>query len=719
VRISQKPTNVLNRGLITEAGELTFPEGASVDELNCSLERTGSRRRRLGINFEAGYQNQTFTSWSEGVISSVNTWSNPGGVAGKTFTLVQIGNILSFYDVQQNDALSQGYQSGKDINLNTYNRPTGNGSANAPIEVANIFGYLIVASAEINTILLTYDEVTDTISAEELTFRYRDFEWLGDREAHEEGIPLTSVTEIDKYNTFNTGWRGLKGDAALSTYISSRSEYPPLTHAWYAGKNSSGNFSVAEWEKVYSGSSLIANGSYVLDLYSGDRRTVSGLPTIPNATEETRFSTVVSFAGRVFYAGLSSTANTSKVFFSRVCDSIDNVGEFLQQNDPTAEDFSDLLDSDGGVIHIPEAYNIRKLHVLGPNVIVFAENGIWQIRGVEDVFSATAYAINKISEVGLYSPASFVSAEGRPYWWSDSGIYTLRVSQEGGALQAVNISLDTIQTFWEAIDPSARSQCKGVYDGFNNRVFWIYPDEGFSIDYKMNRVLILDEVLQAFYPWQFVDDPSKSCYVIDAVYLKGSGASNVESQVVDGLGNFVIDSGGDSVVVTRSSSFFSSSSLKFLSVTPSGKLTFSEVADVSFLDWGASDYSSYFVAGYNFLGDLTTKKNIIYTTVYMRLTETGLTGNALDGYVWERPSSCLLSTFWDFRDLASTTPQQVYRMKNIPVVDGSETYPNSVLTSRLRVRGRGRQVLLRFESETGKDFYLLGFDMISNSKGSF
>ncbi len=37
--LSQKAVNNFVRGLITEAAELTFPEGASVDELNCDLRR--------------------------------------------------------------------------------------------------------------------------------------------------------------------------------------------------------------------------------------------------------------------------------------------------------------------------------------------------------------------------------------------------------------------------------------------------------------------------------------------------------------------------------------------------------------------------------------------------------------------------------------------------------------------------------------------------------
>ena len=51
-RLSQKVVNTFIKGLITEAGELTFPEDASIDELNCLLERDGSRRRRLAVEVE-------------------------------------------------------------------------------------------------------------------------------------------------------------------------------------------------------------------------------------------------------------------------------------------------------------------------------------------------------------------------------------------------------------------------------------------------------------------------------------------------------------------------------------------------------------------------------------------------------------------------------------------------------------------------------------------
>ena len=59
--LNQKVTNTFIKGLITEAGELTFPADASVDELNCLLERDGSRKRREGIDFEQSSVDSTFS----------------------------------------------------------------------------------------------------------------------------------------------------------------------------------------------------------------------------------------------------------------------------------------------------------------------------------------------------------------------------------------------------------------------------------------------------------------------------------------------------------------------------------------------------------------------------------------------------------------------------------------------------------------------------------
>ena len=83
-QLTQKAVNTFVRGLVTEANELTFPENASVDELNCELERAGNRRRRLGFKIE---DNDTPSTWTirDNLLSSVNYWDNVGGAPGLTY----------------------------------------------------------------------------------------------------------------------------------------------------------------------------------------------------------------------------------------------------------------------------------------------------------------------------------------------------------------------------------------------------------------------------------------------------------------------------------------------------------------------------------------------------------------------------------------------------------------------------------------------------------
>ena len=83
----------------------------------------------------------------------------------------------------------------------------------------------------------------------------------------------------------------------------------------------------------------------------------------------------------------------------------------------------------------------------------------------------------------------------------------------------------------------------------------------------------------------------------------------------------------------------------------------------------------------------------------------------------------LVSAYWDFRRTSSSDPQQAYRLKYVPVVDtnnlGIWDYPEEVVTTRLKLRGYGRSMRLRFESETGKDFVLLGYGVLQGANQRF
>lgn len=731
--LTQRTVNSLVKGLITEAGELTFPEQASVDELNCSLYRDGSRSKRLGINFENSYALSSF-NLEEDKVFSVGQWDDPGGIAGLTLMVVQAGGTLHFYN--SGIAPYSAQEITPTVNLSLY-QIAGKDVTMTQVQLASIASILVVASEAMDTIYLTYDGTN--ISVSKIEFRVRDFDWLSDVCDLIEKIPNTTITTLRKYDTLNAGWVGNSGTTvdtfsgitapggggfdALQKYNSDRNAWPPLTHPWYSGKNSDGDFSLRTWEKVYSGSSLIGNGHYILDFFNKDRNAAAGMVGLTTEVETNRFSSVASYASRVFYAGLGGGTNAGKILYSRLIQTIKEssdctvIGECYQQNDPVSEYFSDLLETDGGVIHIPDAYNIRRLYTHNQYLYVFADNGVWVISGPDNRFSPTSYYISKVSNVGIYSANSFVTAEGVPFWWSKYGIHTFSYDDTSGFPIEQNLSISTIQSFWNDIDTNAKTFVSAAYDRVNKQIFWMYPDNGETLLNKKNNILILDIPLQAFYPWRVSTDSS---YPVGLFFFDAYANETFQDTVTDDALDIVTDDALADVYVITSNLIRDSSTQLGVLTYSAGKLTVATFSSKTFLDWTTEPYDCYVECGYDFSGDMLLKKTAPYVTVYCRSTEEGFGPGPT--YTPINPSGLFLEAYWDFKDFPSSK-QQVYLVKPTPVVNPSNLSDNdqnkSVVTSRLKVRGKGRSMRLKFVAEEGKNFILLGYSVLVGVNARF
>ena len=714
--LTQKVVNTFVKGLITEAGELTFPENASVDELNCDLRRDGSRRRRLAAKVEDSRVLSSFTV-STATRFHTGKWENVGGQSGLEFLVIQVGSTLRFYN--KSNLPYSSHEIAETVDLSTYEVAGGVGAANANCQFASINGALVVSSPAINTIYIQRDNTTGTLTTTQITFRIRDFEWLGDKSTYTTEIATGSASTERKYDTANAGWSGTKGSAALATY----GAYPPLTLPWYAGKDSSGNFSKTEWQNIFSGTSLIGNGTYILDFFNKDRSAASGIAGITADIESSRFKAVESFAGRIFYAGLESAKNSGVILFSRQIETLSELGECFQVNDPTSEDISDLLDTDGGVVRIPDAVNIKYLYSFGANLFIFADNGVWSINGVDNVFRATEYSLRRVSYTGMLTAESFAEAEGVPFWWSKTGIHTLQFDEVSGNPTEQNISLPTIQTFWDNIGSNSRSLVQATYDRLNKKIYWAYPNATETNANKLNNFLILDIPLGAFYPWKVSDEASSTDYIMGLAVYSGYGSDELVLDVVLPNGDDVIQD-ADDVVSTQFSDFATGDPSIVLLIRDgaTGKLTMGTFSGDDFLEWGTTNYTSFAEAGYDFMGDLMLQKNAPYIIVYSRVTEEGWTATE-SGYEPIRPSSIFVSAYWDFSTTPSSAAQQAYRYKTTPIVDPGDLtdfgYPDTVITTRLKVRGRGRSMRMRFESEQGKDFVLLGYGVLGGRNNRF
>jgi len=802
-QVNLKPVNTFNKGLITEATVMTFPEGASSDELNCDLLKNGARQRRRGIQFEENYQKSSFTVNSGDYVHR-ETWQNVSGIGGKEFLVLQVNDKIYFYDKSTNPVSAS--ERPFSIDLGDFSASNSFSVSETPISCSSITGYLVIVSAAINPIVVQYFSSSDSISVEPITIKIRDFEYLGmssnivsvsrtsnvvsitTNTSHElttgdtvqidcslgefngtfavTGIPTstrftysltgsdlgttsatgfvyesywdtntekfpTKITRNYQYDLYNMGWAetGTFGNRNnLYTYWRSnanglnRNDYPPRNKPWWVGRISSSNyFDYSQFINVKQGSTLAPNGRYILDFFNQNRSgattgaapgSISGLTTI---VEEARFNSTEAYAGRVWYAGLDSAKNGGKVFFSRVIEDKQDFGNCYQKADPTAEDTPGLVDSDGGYLVIPDASNIQALYSTGSVLYALASNGVWIIGGVDQVFKATEYYVSRLSNFGIVDKKTLVDVSGTPIYWGVSGIYAITTELDKPSVQ--NIS-EPIKTFYDSISNDTKKESSAVYDRLNNRIYWIYPTEDETTDHKKNKILILDMSLQAYFPWEVSDLSGSSVYMLESFYLSGLGSAPVDFNVLAGADQ-VIDSSSDTVIQTITTSSSIQTEIKFIVKTDDDKITFAEFRNRDFLDWESADYSSYAETGYDFMGSATIKKNTPYITSYLKRTEEKFVVSG-GGYEADYPSGCILTTKWDLSGDNSrwSTPSQIYRIINYPTVNPNDLtfdYPYDTIVCRTKVRGKGRVMRMRFESETGKDFYLIGWEIVSGT----
>jgi hypothetical protein len=366
----------------------------------------------------------------------------------------------------------------------------------------------------------------------------------------------------------------------------------------------------------------------------------------------------------VWYGGTTAANFNDKLYFSKIIEQPSDYGKCYQQNDPTGEDFSDLLPTDGGVISIPDMGNLVKMIPVGQDLILFATNGVWKISGSEGIgFTANDYSVSRVSTVPVVSPTSFVEVEGAPLFWNNDGIYTMT----GQGLQP--LSDKTIKTWFEALPTSAKSNAKGAYNPLKKIVYWLYRSTASTTtdnDYEYDRMLCLNTLTGAFYPLSIGT---------------GSGYPTVNGVVVT---QYIGAVGATTKFLTTK-----------LTSGSTYTVTFSEERDANYVDWETPnvglDYSSYFTTGFKVPGEGLRQQFGNYINVFCNTVAN---------------SSLRLRAKWDYANSASSgewsSEQEVYVTRTF----------RDTLRRRIKLRGRGIACQLSFRSTTGKPFSLIGWSMM-------
>ncbi|UOF80624.1 phage stabilization protein [Caudoviricetes sp.] len=737
--VSEKQINSFVKGFITEASPLTFPENASIEEENFDLELNGARSRRLGVDYETGYQLNA-TGLTTAVLAtarqSAHRWDFPGGSSSVILGVVRIADKLWFLDLLTANPSANLKNGGASLTLT--------GLGNAEIEVAIVNNFLVIVSSQLpSPILLTYNATTDVVTQETLSLSVRDVWGIND------GLTIdtrpTTLSNSHKYNLRNQGWSSkitsTCGTDAIDCTFTTIASYPSNADQWTLGKvgdSTSASFEKYDPNKLKLNSidnSAISKGSYILSAFNrgASRTSLSTITGLPVDRELGALSTVASYASRIFYSGVVSSitggdANSPNysgyIFFSQVATSKDKLSKCYQEADPTSPNISDIIDTDGGTIQIPEASHIVKIIAAKSSLIVLAENGVWEIYGDTGGFIATSFQMSKVSSVGVTNPKAVVDANGTIVYWAKSGIFALSQDPASGRYVSQNLSLTTIQTFYSGIPDLARENARGFYDEIHNHIRWVYNDSATysETNYINNytKELNLDLALQAFYIYSVSSLASNTPKINDYIGIPGHSLSVLADAIYVGTDPVIITP-TDSVVVNINTSTARTSTYYFLTLVGTS-FTLSKYSNTTFKDWVTADgvgvdYLSYLVTGYELLGDVMRYKQVPYILFYFNRTEDGFTtvGGALE---IDHPSSCLVQAQWNWTNSAASGKWgqqfQAYRLLRNYIPSGpADTfdYGDGVIVTKSRLRGSGRALSLKIMSETGKDMKLLGWAM--------
>lgn len=732
-------------GLVTEATALNFPEAAATETYNCVFNQDGSFERRKGFDFETAYTE--LTANRSGNAMNTFVWKAAAGSGNNNFVVLQVGMTLYLY-ATDGTSLSAG-RNADTVDLSAHlTSGVAVGADPYPeryeCEFAAGKGYLFVAHPYMDPVYVTYNTGTDNFDAAEITVQIRDMEGLA--EAVDVGNRPTTLTDTHKYNLYNQGWAPfetgglndprptggttvtnnqvslptgyLAGDP-LSTWIATRTDRPSNADQWWLYKDAQDVFQPKLASARVEGNAPAPKGHYILDAFYQDRSTavaetintgagnvsiaIAGITVVSAGT--VRPKAVAFFAGRVWYAGVDVLGFSNKLYFSQIVENTGSFGKCYQTNDPTAENQSDILSSDGGVIQILDIGSVVKLFPMQSSLVIFATNGVWSITGSTGTgFTPTDFTVSKLSSMPTLSASSFVDVAGYPMWWTQDGIYMVSTDQLGSS-KLTSLSEKKIKDFYEDSVPAlSRRYAKGYFNPITKVVHWCYRSttaESVSQRYEYDRILNFNTVTQAFYPWS-ISEPNVRLNGV--VCIQGNTAvSSTENVTVGGVNVTV-----SAVVVTQTTYTETEQAglnkyLVSYASAGSHKITFANEDDEDYVDFttydsSGTDYSSYVISGYKVRGDAQKRFQSNYVYLFMDL-------NTNEEFNFQ--------SVWDY--YTDTTNKEFGSVQNI---DTTTDTGRKYRFRRLKIRGSGVSVQFKIASVAGQQFKIVGwstFDTVNQA----
>jgi hypothetical protein len=741
--------NTFVKGIITEAGPLTYPEGASLDEANFVLNRDGSRQRRFGIAFEKDAELRPVLNIEGGAVTS-HRWHNPDNLGDLEVVVFQDGGRLTFFNSNADAVSAAPLNLGAVLILEGW-------EDNVVASTASISGKFYIAGNTDKVIELSYDLDLDQVTQRPIDLHMRDL-WGVQDDLEVDERPGT-LTNLHEYNLRNQGWPDMfpcaSTAAGAGTLDRDPIEYATTDTGLYPSNAdqlhlfkmesaedaaSVATFSPWDMTKSLEGTSEAPKGTHILkDVWNrgAAREVESGITMLPLDKNTGVIGSVAAYAGRLFYSFQTASKAelddnspilSSIIAFSQV--GVENAHKCYSVNDQSAETFNDVLETDGGFIVIPDVGRVYELVNLADSLFVIASNGVWEIHGGEGSFSAKSQSQSKVTSVGGISRTTILPVEDGITYWGKGGIYSISVDDVSLRGKASNMTQETIQSLYDDIPSKAKRSSRSIYDAVSRQLRWLYRSEELVNQSLFNRELIFDMNLKAFYKNEFVplNEVDRHAYPVgyvdvpDVLILDTSEPVTVDGVPVTDNGIGVTSQGLSVEESVRGSTKYVGA---FYDDLNDWRYTFFQLSNTDFRDWVSTGVGGEFLGvdsparlltGHWTGGTSTMDKRIPYIWTHFRRTEQGFVDLGGDGYDAIGHSGCIIQAQWEWCDTAASgkfgTQFQAYKLPRVytpaTVLDPMD-YGFTVVTTKNKVRGSGNALSLNFTSEPGKDCHIYGW----------
>lgn len=417
----------------------------------------------------------------------------------------------------------------------------------------------------------------------------------------------------------------------------------------------------------------------------------------PYTGPSTRVTDVTTMSGKIFYL-----AGDTVLFSQNVNEDANNINKCYQENDPTSEDLSDLLPTDGGSVKFHSMGDGLALTSFNRGILVFGRERVYGLLSPRNSkFTAIEYDYAELSSAGLAGAKSVVSVADAVFYWSPMGIFRIGVNYNtGDTLVAENITQGRIQQYYNNITDYSKTNCKGVFDYATNRIYWYYPTED-GKPWKLDGVLVYDMNYDAFMPYKIAEGGAVVGVFTTVNANRNRPAYNLFA------GEDLVVAGTDNVIAKEIEEKYDRfQALQHCIIDETGAISFGDYISRDFRDWLTTSYDSYMISTPLTFNDTWYKKQApILQTIFLRTEEDYTTIH--NKYIGQSGAYLRMRWNWAWDALSNRWDliQNCYKpQKDFLYTDYIDTL--------IHIRGRGRSLQIEVRNDQDKDFRLASINML-------